>query len=156
MSTKIANQDPTPTSAIQFFSEGINFHIEDEILLQRWILQVIEQYNHQLSFINYILCSDDYLYQINLTYLNHNTLTDIITFPYAESPNIESDIFISIDRVEDNAKTLGVDFQQEFHRVVIHGVLHLCGLLDKTPKQASNMREAEEKSLRLLAQLKSA
>jgi probable rRNA maturation factor len=144
----------TATPQLTFQSEDISFQLEHADLVKQWIAAIIKSYHHQLSYINYIFCSDAYLHKINVEYLQHDTLTDIITFPYAESPIVESDIFISIDRVTENAKSFDVSFEQELYRVVIHGVLHLCGLRDKTPEEAKAMRLAEEKSLQLLRQLK--
>jgi len=96
-------------------------------------------------------CSDKYLHQLNVEYLQHDTLTDIITFPYNDPPIVHSDIFISIDRVRENAKELHVSFEQELHRVIIHGILHLCGYKDKTKEEAKLMRQKEEAMLKFLA-----
>lgn len=85
-----------------------------------------------LHLLNFIFCSDDYLLRLNVEYLDHDTLTDIITFPYADPPSIHGDIFISIDRVRDNAADFKVTFEQELNRVMAHGVLHLCGYGNET------------------------
>jgi rRNA maturation RNase YbeY len=136
---------------------GISFHDEDAGFLPAhpeklysWIETVIQQENGQLRQLAYIFCSDQYLHQINLEYLNHDTYTDIITFPYAEPPVIHSDIFISVERVRENANTLKVPFEQELHRVIIHGVLHLCGYPDKSEAEARKMRGKEDEALALL------
>ena len=98
---------------------------------------------------NYIFCSDDYLHAINLEYLQHDTLTDIITFPYAEFPLVSGDLFISTERVADNAAEFGELYPDELHRVMIHGVLHLLGQGDKVEADAQAMREAEQWALSL-------
>ena len=97
----------------------------------------------QLIGLSYIFCSDAYLHNINVEYLNHDTLTDIITFPYLSPPEIEGDIFISVDRIRENAQTFQVTFEQELHRVIIHGVLHLCGQGDKTEEEDTQVEAGE-------------
>lgn len=99
--------------------------------------------------INYIFCSDEYLHSLNQTYLDHNTLTDIITFDQSEANDIAGDIYISIDRVKDNARHRTIPFSEELHRVMIHGILHLTGLNDKTTKEKQFMREKEDLCLSL-------
>ncbi len=123
--------------------EDIDFQLADEEPLSIWIEKAIESEGYELGTISYIFCSDDYLHQMNVEYLEHDTLTDVITFPYNDDP-IEGDIFISIDRVKDNAEDLGVSFQAELHRVMIHGVLHLCGYSDETDEEETEMREKED------------
>lgn len=137
---------------------GISFHHEDvgflpasPSLLEHWVKAVIEKENCTLHELTYIFCSDEYLYQVNLEYLSHDTYTDIITFPYQPPPVVHSDIFISVDRVRENAAELGLPFEQELHRVMIHGVLHLCGYPDKTPAEAAAMRQKEDEALALLS-----
>ena len=98
---------------------------------------------------NYIFCSDDYLYAINLEYLQHDTFTDIVTFPYAEFPLVSGDLFISTERVADNAAEFGEPYTDELHRVMIHGVLHLLGQGDKVEADERAMREAEQWALSL-------
>ena len=134
---------------IQFDTEDIEFSAPDTQKLTDWIRTIIDRENCVLENINYIFCSDDYLHKINVEHLNHDTYTDIITFPYAPPPTVESDIFISIDRVRANAKTFEVSFQKEFLRVVIHGVLHLCGYGDKTDAEAKIMRRKEEEAINI-------
>lgn len=141
---------PEETS-IQFFSEEIDFDYANPELTREWIQQVISRENGQLAgALNYIFCSDDYLYRINLEYLAHDTLTDIITFPYTEPPLVSGDIFVSIERVRENARQFGVAFERELHRVMIHGVLHLCGQGDKTAEEKQEMRVKEDEALQLL------
>ena len=135
------------TSPISFFSEDIAFEPQHTDKITPWIEHTIEKYACNLSFINFIFCSDDYLHQLNVSYLDHDTLTDIITFPYTTPPQIEGDIFISIERVRDNAATYKVNFEEELLRVIIHGVLHLCGFKDKTPTEKEEMDQKENEAL---------
>jgi len=138
---------------IEFSSEDIEFELKDEQAATEWLIKIIEQAGNSLRLLNFIFCSDDYLLRLNVEYLNHDTLTDIITFPYAEPPVIEGDIFISIDRVRENAQEFNVSFEQELHRVMAHGVLHLCGFGDKTPEEQATMRQKEDEALQLLNHL---
>lgn len=137
-------------AAIEFFSQDISFKPSKPLKTKRWIKAVIQREKFRLRQLNYIFCSDDYLLQINKQYLRHNTLTDIITFDNSEAPGeIEGDVFISVERVEANALALGIDFDEELHRVIIHGVLHLSGYGDKTAKDKSLMRKKEDACLSL-------
>lgn len=133
---------------------GIAFHFEDidkpEVdfsAFPDWIIRVIKQHKATLGAVQYVFCSDTYLHRLNVEYLDHDTLTDIITFPYAAPPIVSGDLYISLDRVAENAKELSVPFANELQRVIIHGVLHLCGYGDKTPAEAKRMRELEEEAL---------
>lgn len=148
---------------LQEEEDPIQFHIEDTELelsrpglLRRWIQSVIERENRRLEFINFVFCSDSYLHQINLDYLHHDTYTDIVTFPYREPPVVEGDIFISVERVRENAQTFQASFQTELHRVMIHGVLHLSGYLDKSPEEKKEMTNKENEALDLLDEIRSA
>ena len=135
---------------IEFHSEDIEFSLSNPEQVADWIASVIEQHDFELAGLTYIFCSDDYLHQINVEYLDHDTLTDIITFDNAdEEGTVEGDIFVSIDRVHDNAQTLGIPFEDELHRVLIHGVLHLLGFKDKTDEQEALMRKQEDSCLSL-------
>ncbi|WP_276498399.1 rRNA maturation RNase YbeY [Pontibacter litorisediminis] len=135
---------------IEFFSEDVDFELKNPEQVSEWIAGIIERHGQELSNLTYIFCSDDYLHEINVEYLNHDTLTDIITFDNADEEGIiEGDIFISIDRVYDNASDHGTAFEDELHRVLIHGVLHLLGFKDKTEEQEALMRKEEDSSLSL-------
>ncbi len=134
-------------SPIEFHTEGIEFELPDESRISQWVAAVIQSENKTLQHITYIFCDDAYLLDLNEQYLNHDTLTDIITFHYSKLPQIEGDIFISIERVHENAQTYQVTFDQELYRVIIHGVLHLCGYSDKTPTDKALMTEKENKAL---------
>lgn len=133
---------------IHYSYEDTNFRLEGVDRYSSWIKEIIEIENNRLDLITYIFCSDRFLHQINVEHLNHDTLTDIITFPLSNS-QIESDIFISIDRVTENAETFKVTFEQELKRVMIHGVLHLCGYGDKTDDEKSVMRAKETEAVNL-------
>jgi rRNA maturation RNase YbeY len=130
---------------IQFYDEGISLPNLDFESIRKWVESVIESSGFILGEISYIFCNDEYLYEINLKYLNHNFYTDIITFNYNEDKYISGDLFISVDRVLDNANTLGIEVNQEFLRVMIHGVLHLLGNDDKTIEERNKMRMEENK-----------
>lgn len=140
----------------------ILFHLEEggtsipearQTLLAQWIDAVITARSGKTENINYILCGDEYLHRMNVEYLAHDTLTDIITFPMADFPAVSGDLFISTERVADNAADLGVSYNDELHRVIIHGVLHLCGQGDKTEEEAREMRKLEEWALGLRPKL---
>ncbi|WP_172915919.1 rRNA maturation RNase YbeY [Capnocytophaga canimorsus] len=122
---------------------------EQETVFQTWIEKIIASEEKELGELNYIFCDDNYLHQINVQYLDHDTLTDIITFDYTEEQIISGDIFISVERVADNAKDFNVDFQTELLRVMAHGVLHLCGYKDKSDAESKQMRSKEEEKMRL-------
>ena len=135
---------------INFHIEEIEFKVINPIKTKRWLKNTILAEGYELSEINYIFCSDNYLHKINLEYLDHDTLTDIITFDNSEGEKlIEGDIFVSIDRIHDNAKDFNSTFEQEFRRVVVHGVLHLCGYFDKSVEDEKLMRMKEEYYLNL-------
>jgi rRNA maturation RNase YbeY len=137
--------------AIQFFQENISFKLKNATKIKQWIKSVVEKENQKLLELNFIFCDDEYLHKINVEYLQHDTYTDIITFDNSEHiGKIEGDIFISIERVKENADNLKITFEQELHRVMIHGVLHLLGYEDKTKAEKQAMRAKEDEALRLL------
>ena len=136
--------------AIRFFTEEIHFQLADPRKTTFWINKSIKKEKTRLIALGVIFCSDEYLFQLNIQYLNHKTLTDIITFDYSEAPKlINGEIYISIERVKDNATKFKKSFDEELHRVIIHGVLHLIGYNDKTPREKSTMRKKEEAYLSL-------
>jgi len=135
--------------AILFFSEKIRFKLKDPKRTTSWIKSVIKREGCALTAINYIFCSDDYLREINIQYLKHKTYTDIVTFNYGSADQIEGDIFISIERVKENAKKFNAEFEIELHRVIIHGILHLIGYTDKSKTEKALMREKEDTYLSL-------
>lgn len=131
---------------IIFNIEDVDFQLVSEEKISNWIESTIEKEGKKLGALSYIFCSDDYLHKLNVEYLNHDTLTDVITFPYNANP-VEGDIFISIDRVKDNANDLNISFENELHRVMIHGVLHLCGYMDETDEEEAIIRQKEDECL---------
>lgn len=137
-------------AAIRFFSEGIPFKIDSPRKNVSWIKEVARREKKTIKEINYIFCSDEYLLQLNQGFLNHKTLTDIITFDNSEGKNgLEGEIYISIERVQENALKFNNEFEDELHRVMIHGVLHLIGYKDKKPSEKALMRKKEEACLSL-------
>jgi probable rRNA maturation factor len=137
-----------PPPAIHFFSEDIPFNLKQKTLLRTWIGNTIRAENHQLRELNFIFCSDAYLLNLNKEYLNHDTLTDIITFDNGnEQGLITGDIFISIDRVRENALNYKVNEKDELHRVMIHGTLHLLGYPDKGKEAKALMTSKEDQYL---------
>ena len=134
------------TEKIQFFFEDIDFDLNRPQEIIQWVINVIQKEKFNLSSLNFIFCSDNYLHEINLKHLNHDTYTDVITFPYSKE-SIEGDIFISVDRIKENAKNFKVSLEDEFCRVMIHGVLHLCGYDDKTQEEKNLMRKKEDTHL---------
>jgi len=135
---------------INFFYEDTAFELPHKEIIASWVAHTITSENFELSEINYIFCSDEYLHQINVDYLQHDYYTDIITFDNSEKEGVvESDIFVSIERVQDNAEDQGIPFETELRRVIIHGVLHLVGYKDKTDVEQTEMREKENAYLSL-------
>lgn len=133
---------------IQFFSEN-DFTLENKSPYQEWISSIIDSEGHSEGEINYIFCDDDYLLNLNNDFLNHDTLTDIITFNYNMGKQVNSDIYISTERVRDNAQDFDVSFETELRRVMCHGVLHLCGFNDKTIEEQALMTEKENEKMKM-------
>lgn len=135
---------------ISVFFEDIsptpNFNSE---FLVSWINKVVESENKILGELSYVFCSDDYLLEMNREHLNHDYYTDIITFDYCFENIVSGDLFISLDRVEENAKEFSISFQDELDRVCVHGVLHLCGYKDKSEADEILMRQKEDEKLKL-------
>ncbi|MCB9360368.1 MAG: rRNA maturation RNase YbeY [Flavobacteriales bacterium] len=136
---------------MSFFSEDIDFEFTHEESCISWLKNAIKNESKIAGELSFVFCDDNYLHKINLEYLNHDTYTDIITFDYTEANIIAGDIFISIDRVKENAKTFNTLFENELSRVIIHGVLHLMGYKDKTQEESSLMRAKEDFYLNLLS-----
>jgi probable rRNA maturation factor len=135
---------------IRFFSEDTDFKLAHPRKTSAWINQTARKEKSQIKEINYIFCSDSFLLGLNQDYLEHDTLTDIITFDYSISKTeLEGEIYISIDRVSENAFKFKKDFEEELHRVIIHGVLHLAGYKDKRPSDKAVMRKKEDTYLSL-------
>ena len=135
---------------VNFFSEEINFKLPQPRKTSFWIKESVKRENKSLKSLNFIFCNDDHLRSINIQYLSHQTFTDIITFDQSDDPTmIEGDIFISIDRVVENSKKFDETFDNELHRVIIHGVLHLIGYGDKKIGDKHIMRKKEDAYLSL-------
>ncbi len=152
---------PNPTTKIPIFfhvEAPITYQISHPLRLQKWLDTLIQNCQYQLVELNFILCSDEYLHKMNVAYLQHDTLTDVITFDNSDedetgATQIEGDIFISLERIIENAQTYQVSTEEELYRVMAHGTLHLLGYGDKTPEQKTEMRNKEDESLALLKEM---
>ena len=136
-------------SKVCFFFEYPNFHFENRTLLKKFIERLFKKEKRNLGSINYIFCSDKKLLEINRDYLKHDYYTDIITFDLSDSNKIQAEVYISIDRIQQNSKLYTVSFKSELHRVIFHGALHLCGYNDKTSLGAKKMRQKEDEYLKI-------
>ena len=136
-------------SEFSFHSEDILFVLKKKPAIISWLSYSVKNESKIVGEISYIFCSDEYLYDINLKHLKHDTLTDIITFDYCEEKIVNGDIYISIDRIKENAKLFNNSIENELHRVMIHGVMHLCGYKDKTPEDQNVMSAKEDFYLNL-------
>ena len=131
------------------FNYETDFELENEAQYEDWISRIIESEGFDEGEINYIFCDDEYLHKINVEYLDHDTLTDIISFDYTVGNVLQGDIFVSVERVQDNAKDFNVSFEEELKRVLSHGVLHYCGYKDKSPEDEALMRSKEEEKMQM-------
>ena len=131
------------------FNYETDFELENESHYEDWISRIIDSEGFDEGDINYIFCDDEYLHIINLEYLDHDTLTDIISFDYTVGNLIQGDIFISIERVKDNASDFNASFDEELKRVLSHGILHYCGYKDKSPKDEALMRSKEDEKMQM-------
>lgn len=141
--------------AVFFHTEPpLVFQLKSKLLHKQWLSKIVQTESNEqkkIGTLNYIFCTDDYLHNMNVAYLQHDTLTDVITFDNSETSNrIEGDIFISIDRIKDNAQTYNVPANTELHRVMVHGLLHLLGYGDKTNAETQLMRAKENEYLLLM------
>ena len=136
-------------SQIVFHNEDVSYRLTQRRALRAWFEQAFAKEKKAGGEINFIFCSDTHLHGINVQYLSHDTYTDIITFDYSDQEVIAGDIFISVDRVRENAKTFSVPLKDELHRVMIHGLLHLMGYKDKTDKEQEEMTAKEDYYLTL-------
>jgi len=131
------------------FNYETEFELHNEPDFSKWLSAVILSENKKEGEINYIFCDDDYLLEINQQYLDHDTLTDIISFDYSVGNEINGDIFVSVERVKENASDYNVTFQEEIQRVLVHGILHYCGYKDKTESDELVMRTKEEEKMKM-------
>ena len=129
------------------FNYETEFTLEKEEVISSWISNVIVSENKNEGEINYIFCDDEYLHKMNVEHLGHDTLTDVISFDYCVGNEINGDVFISVERVADNAVDFNVSFDEELKRVLVHGVLHYCGYKDKTDADEKIMRSKEDEKL---------
>ena len=138
---------------VHFHNEQIDFTLRKKLNLKSWISEVCLQYGKTVSDINIIFTDDEFLLGINLKYLKHNYYTDILTFDYSEAENLSGDIYISIDRVKENALVFAVSFNDELKRVIIHGILHLCGYRDNSEAEKVVMTKMEDSALQIVNEL---
>lgn len=136
--------------AIVYQAQDVQFPDIKRRATTNWIKSILPKYNKILGDVAYIFCSDEKILEINNMYLKHDYYTDIITFDYSEENIISGDIFISLETVKSNSEKFKTNFNDELHRVIIHGILHLCGVNDKTPDEEKKMREEENDALKLL------
>lgn len=141
-------------SSIDWEIQNTGMPAIDRPLLERWIVAVAAEHDRIIGALVYIFCDDERIIEVNREFLQHDYYTDIITFDYSRRKLISGDMFISLDTVASNAEQLGVDYADELHRVIIHGVLHLCGINDKGPGEREIMERHENRALELLRELK--
>lgn len=122
----------------------------DQSLIKQWVCEVVSSYDYHVGEINYVFVDDERILEVNREFLQHDYYTDIITFDYTQGRFVSGDLYISLDTVSSNTLQLGVPYEQELHRVIIHGVLHLCGLNDKGPGERELMEAAENKALAII------
>lgn len=132
-----------------YTQENFTFRLREKNRIRLWLEKSAQEENKKIRLLTYIFCTDDYLLHINKQYLNHDTYTDIITFDYTEGNNLNGEIYISVQRVKENAKIYKVSFKEELLRVLVHGLLHLSGYKDKTKKEKEYMRQKETEKLNL-------
>lgn len=134
-------------NSFQWLIRGVELPAIDCAVTQEWIIRVAEAHGRIVGDITYIFCDDDEILRVNLEFLRHDYFTDIITFDYSRGKLISGDIFISLDTVRSNARLVGADYESELHRVIIHGILHLCGINDKGPGEREIMERNENEAL---------
>jgi len=139
--------------ALELFAEEIEMPEVNHNEIEQVLAYLINSEHFEFGHINVVFCSDAYLLEMNKSYLKHDYFTDIITFDYVEKGIVSGDLFISLDRIKDNASAYAVAFMQELYRVVIHGVLHLCGYKDKTESEQAEMRKKENQYLKYAEKL---
>ncbi|KJJ38641.1 rRNA maturation RNase YbeY [Aequorivita vladivostokensis] len=135
------------------FNFETDFELKSRMKIQKWISEIIISEGFEEGEVLYIFCDDEYLHKLNVTFLGHDTLTDIISFDYRAGKQINGEIYISVERVAENSKDFKTNFEDELHRVMIHGILHFCGYKDKTALEEGAMRSKEDEALKKLATL---
>lgn len=138
---------------IRYFCEDIRFTYKNKLANNRWLKMVAGSEIRKIGDINVIFCSDNYILDVNMKYLQHDYFTDIITFDYCEGNVLSGDLFISVDSVRENSIEFGTDFEEELHRVIVHGVLHLIGYDDHTEEDKKVMRQKENYYLQMRSQI---
>ena len=136
--------------AIAYETEGVKMPSIKKREISNWVKEVASSYHKKVGDITYIFCSDEKILEVNNQYLQHDYYTDIITFDYGEDDIISGDLFISLDTVRSNSEQFETDYKEELHRIIIHGILHLCGINDKSPDERAYMTECENKALQLI------
>lgn len=136
--------------AIAFYAEDTKLPAIKKRAVGNWVKEVAATYGKKVGDISYIFCSDEKILEVNRQYLQHDYYTDIITFDYCEGDRLSGDLFISLDTIRTNAEQFGASYEDELHRVIIHGILHLCGINDKGPGEREVMEAAENKALGML------
>ena len=139
--------------AVSFYTDGIEMPDINKSEIRNWVKNVAELHSKRLGPVSYIFCDDNKILEVNKQFLQHDYYTDIITFDYTEGDKISGDLFISLDTVRTNAEQFGQDYNTELHRVIIHGILHLCGINDKGPGEREIMEAEENKALEILKSL---
>lgn len=135
---------------VSFQNDGVEIPELDFARISRWLTEVASGYNRRIGDLVYRFCTDEVILDTNRQFLNHDYYTDIITFDYTIGNRVGADILISLDTVKSNSEELGVEFSDELHRVIVHGLLHLCGIKDKSPEEREKMEAAENAALKLL------
>lgn len=135
------------------FNFETDFELKSRMKIQKWISEIIISEGFEEGEVLYIFCDDEYLHKLNVSFLGHDTLTDIISFDYRAGKQINGEIYISVERVAENSKDFKTNFEDELHRVMIHGILHFCGYKDKTALEEDAMRSKEDEALKKLATL---
>ncbi len=138
---------------ISFTTDNVKMPPISRRLVREWVRLVAESYGRVENGIGYLFCDDDRILEVNRQFLGHDYYTDIITFDYSSGRKISGDLYISLDTVRSNSEKFGTDYSEELHRVIIHGVLHLCGINDKDPGERAKMESAENKALEILKKL---
>jgi len=141
------------TNTFQWLTDGVDFPDIDTALLERWIIAVAADHDRRVGELSYIFCDDPRIIDVNRRFLNHDYFTDIITFDNTRGRMIGGDMFISLDTVATNAEAVGAEYATELHRVIVHGVLHLCGINDKGPGEREIMEAHEDRALAMLGEM---
>ena len=135
--------------SVSFHRENVSLNADEKLII-KWLTNSVNSLDYSIGELSFVFCSDDYLRKLNIKHLNQNYFTDVITFDYSKEMSLIGDVFISTERVKENAKLFNVSFNEELFRVIIHGVLHLCGFKDKTKEEKAEMRSKENDFLSLI------